>query len=143
MLLAAAALLVSCGKDDKDEIPSGTSYFMGKMEVVFMGTTFPTENVVVSFDYDKDRKQADILFNQVKFVPQMPVTIDIVIPAVPVTASGDILSFKGDGIVPTTGGIPYEQYTVSELAGSLSGDVLELSLKFGSFPTSFRGTRVE
>jgi hypothetical protein len=143
MLFAAVALLAACGKEGGDEMPSGELAYKGTMEVEFRGETVPTENVVVTVDYDKEKKTMDLLFHQVKFVPQMPVTLDILVPGIPVLILGGKISFSGEGIVPTTGGLPYEQYTVTGLAGALDEKGITFSLNFGSFPTSYSGTRVK
>ena len=143
VLFAAAVLLAACGKEGGDEMPSGELAYKGTMEVEFRGETVPTENVVVTVDYDKEKKTMDLLFHQVKFVPQMPVSLDILVPGIPVLILGGKISFSGEGIVPTTGGLPYEQYTVTGLAGALDEKGITFSLNFGSFPTSYSGTRVK
>ena len=103
VLFAAAVLLAACGKVGGDEMPSGELAYKGTMEVEFRGETVPTENVVVTVDYDKEKKTMDLLFHQVKFVPQMPVALDILVPQIPVLIQGGKISFSGEGIVPTTG----------------------------------------
>lgn len=143
VLFAAVALLVACGKEGGDEMPSGELEYKGTMKVEFEGETYPTENVVITVDYDEEKKTMDILFHQVKFVPRMPVNLDILIPQVPVLLFGNKISFSGEGIVPTTGGIPYEDYTVTGLVGALDEKGITFSLNFGSFPTSYTGTRVD
>ena len=141
-LIAAALLIVSCGSDSKNEsepLPSGITEYKGNMVVTFRGEDYTTENVVISFKYNKDTGKADILFNQVKFVPQMPVTLDIVVPGAAVTRIGDLYAITGDGIEPTSGGVPYEEYLVTNLIGQWDGSVLDISLLFGSYPTRFVG----
>ena len=113
------------------------------MTVVFQGQNVPTENVVLTVNYDQKKGQASILFNQVKFVPQMPVTLDITVPGVTATVSGEKVNLSAEGVEPTVGGVPYENYLVTGLNGSIYKGVLDISLKFGNFPTKFNGTHIE
>ena len=158
-ILAAALLIASCGSDSKDDnnsLPVGTTNYKGTMTVVFQGQDVPTENVVLTVNYDQkkgnvvltvnyDQKkgQASILFNQVKFVPQMPVTLDITVPGVTATVSGEKVNLSAEGVEPAVGGVPYEDYLVTGLNGSIYKGVLDISLKFGNFPTKFNGTLIE
>lgn len=145
-ILAAALLIASCGSDSKDDnnsLPVGTTSYKGTMTVVFQGQNVPTENVVLTVNYDQKKGQASILFNQVKFVPQMPVTLDITVPGVTATVSGEKVNLSAEGVEPTVGGVPYEDYLVTGLNGSIYKGVLDISLKFGNFPTKFNGTLIE
>ena len=139
-ILAAALLIASCGSDSKDDnnsLPVGTTNYKGTMTVVFQG------QVVLTVNYDQKKGQASILFNQVKFVPQMPVTLDITVPGVTATVSGEKVNLSAEGVEPTVGGVPYEDYLVTGLNGSIYKGVLDISLKFGNFPTKFNGTLIE
>ena len=137
-ILAAALLIASCGSDSKDDnnsLPVGTTNYKGTMTVVFQGQD--------TVNYDQKKGQASILFNQVKFVPQMPITLDITIPGVTATVSGEKVNLSAEGVEPTVGGVPYENYLVTGLNGSIYKGVLDISLKFGNFPTKFNGTLIE
>ena len=145
-IIAAALLLVSCGSDSKEEtkpLPSGTTEYKGNLIVTFQGENYTTENVVLTFKYKSETGTADILFNQVKFVPQMPVTLDIIVPGARVTRVGGLYAVSGTGIEPTAGGIPYEDYMVTDLIGQWDGEALDISLNFGSYPTRFVGELIK
>lgn len=147
-IFAAALLISACGSDNKEEngkepLASGTTDFKGTMVVVFQGEDVSTPDVTISVDYHKSTSTADILFKQVKFVPQMPVKLDITIPGVTAKQSGSTLLLSGTGIEPTVGSIPYEQYLVSNLSGNIKSGYLELQLSFGNFPTRFLGAQIE
>ena len=147
-IFTAALLLAACGSENKEEngketLPSGTTSFKGTMVVTYQGEDVSTPDVTISVNYHKTTSTADILFNQVKFVPQMPVKLDITVPGVTVKESGSTILLSGTGIEPTVAGIPYEQYLVSNLSGNIKSKYLELQLTFGNFPTRFLGAQIE
>lgn len=141
---AAALLSASCGKEETFEVPEGKTGYAGPLEVVYQGETYTTEDVSVTLDYDAAAGTVDIYMYQVRFVPQMPVVIDIMIPSVPVAVSGGTVSFAGEDIVPQMVGAggaltPVPNYTVTGLSGTFDEDAVAFSLLFGAFPTSYRG----
>lgn len=147
-ILTAALMLVACGSDNKEEngketLPSGTTSFKGTMVVTYQGEDVSTPDVTIIVDYHQSTSTADILFKQVKFVPQMPVKLDITVPGVTVKQNGSTILLSGAGIEPTVAGIPYEQYLVSNLSGNIKSKYLELQLSFGDFPTRFLGAQIE
>jgi hypothetical protein len=44
-------------------------------------------------------------------------------------------------VVPKALGGDYPRYTVTNLTGKIVGNELTFSLNFGSYPTSYRGTK--
>lgn len=147
-IFTAALLLAACGSENKEEkgkeaITPGITDFKGTMVVVYQGEDVSTPDVTISVDYHKASSTADILFKQVKFVPQMPVKLDITVPGVTVKQNGSTILLSADGIEPTAGGIPYEQYLVNGLSGNIKNGFLELQLSFGNFPTRFLGAEIE
>jgi hypothetical protein len=162
--LAASVLsFASCTKDDDeddkvDEDVVTAETFMGKMTVAFMGSDQVTDSVkidianVVYSDADKTEGTLDIELNQVKFVSQMPVSLDIIVPGVSFKVTGENMAeISGEGIIPTTGGVEYEMYKVSGLTGTITNedlsdktdDAIQFSLKFGEFPVSYSGSFVD
>lgn len=143
-MLFAAVMFTACNNDEgRDDQLDGTAVFTGSLTVTYQGNDIVTDNVRVEVDFDDDGKNADICFYGVKFVPQMPVSIDVEIPDVPYVMSGDDkYTFNADGIVPVSGEaeVPFPQYTVNGLKGVLGNANLELSLSFGDFPTKYSGT---
>ena len=147
-IFTAALLLAACGSENKGEngkepLVSGATDFKGTMVVTFQGEDVSTPDVTISVDYHKSTSTADILFKQVKFVPQMPVKLDITVPGVTVKQNGSTILLSGTGIEPTVAGVPYEQYLVSNLSGNIKSGYLELQLSFGDFPTRFLGAQIE
>lgn len=148
VIVLLSCAFFSCTKPDT-EITKDTPKYVGTMSVDYDGKHFDNKNVSVQIALSEDASKADIKMNKVKFVPAMPVTIDVIIPDVPVSHdSGEISSgfeFSGTDIVPWAFGGPYNKFRVFDLKGSLQGNVLSFSLIFEkdgktSIPTSFTGT---
>lgn len=141
MLLAVAG----CSKNnvnEEKETPR-SSVYSGSLNVVAGGKDNVTEGVEVNADIDKDGVLT-LVFHKVKFVPQMPVSLDVTVPDVKYSREADgSLLLSGDGIVPITMMQPYPKYTVAGLTGKMSAKALSVSLNFGEFPTSYSGNVVE
>lgn len=137
VLMVAA---VACGKKMDEPVPNVKADFNGTVTVEYQGQDFDNENIKVNYTPSADGKTADITIFQIKFVPQMPVTIDVTIPAVPVTVSSTGISFSGTDIIPTAMGGPVERYKVTNLTGNLVDGTINFSLNFGSYPTRYSGT---
>ena len=141
MLLAVAG----CSKSNVNEekVPPRSSVYSGSLNVVAGGKDNVTEGVEVNADIDKDGVLT-LVFHKVKFVPQMPVSLDVTVPDVKYSREADgSLLLSGDGIVPITMMQPYPKYTVTGLTGKMSAKALSVSLNFGEFPTSYSGNVVE
>ncbi len=141
MLLAVAG----CSKNNVNEEKEAprSSVYSGSLKVVAGGKDNVTEGVEVNADIDKDGVLT-LVFHKVKFVPQMPVSLDVTIPDVKYSREADgSLLLSGDGIVPITMMQPYPKYTVTGLNGKMSDKALSISLNFGEFPTSYSGNVVE
>lgn len=141
MLLAVAG----CSKNNVNEEKEAprSSVYSGSLNVVAGGKDNVTEGVEVNADIDKDGVLT-LVFHKVKFVPQMPVSLDVTVPDVKYSREADgSLLLSGDGIVPITMMQPYPKYTVTGLTGKMSAKALSVSLNFGEFPTSYSGNVVE
>lgn len=79
--------------------------------------------------------------NQIRFVPQMPVTIDVTVPGVTLQPGEKDIVLTCVEVVPKALGGDYPRYTVTNLTGKIVGNELTFSLNFGSYPTSYRGTK--
>ena len=120
------------------------------MTVVYDGKDFEQEGINVQVEFNEEQTSVDIKLHKVKFVPAMPVTIDVTILDVPAVKSEDgTWSFYGDGITPWAMGGPYKNYRADQLSGTISGSVLEFSLDFcnvkkgESYPTTYTGSLSE
>ena len=140
-------LITSCEKAPT-VITGDSPEFSGDMTVLYEGEPFEQEGIKVLAEFNEDKTMLDIKMMRVKFVPAMPVRIDVTILEIPVTEETDgIWSFYGDGITPWAMGGPYDGYRVDELKGTVSDSALEFSLDFyntrkrQAYPTSYSGNR--
>lgn len=140
--LFAAVLVVAaaCSKNDPVKIietPTETVY-SGTMTVVADGKDNVSENANVNVNLQDDGT-ATIIFNKVKFVPQMPVSLDVTVPGVTCETRENEIILSGNDIVPLTMGMPYAKYNVTSLNGKIIAGKLTVSLNFGEFATSYVG----
>lgn len=146
-LAAAACMFLACEKvpttigDDSPE-------YSGEMTVIYEGSDFTQEDIKVSVEFDSDSTFVDIMLHKVKFVPAMPVRIDVTIMDVPaVKVSEDTWSFEADGLTPWAMGGPYDKYRIDDIRGTLTKSSLKFSLGFyntkkaENYPTSYSGSR--
>ena len=143
--IAAIMALFLCGceknPDNGGQEPQpGILSFSGTMTVVFRGETVPTDNVKIDVSYEEDGTLS-LIFNQVKFVPQMPVSLDVKVSGITYIDRDGVVTFSGNNIIPTYGLVNAEMpdYTVTGLTGTISGNRLRFSLNFGAVPTSYEG----
>lgn len=142
--MAAALLLpVSCSKESgtaDEPMASGEYEYSGKMIVTAAGTDNVSENIEVDVILDAKSGKLNIEFEGVKFVPQMPVTLDVTVPGVAYVEKDGRVEFSGDGIIPLSGGVvPFPNYTVTSLSGTLDKSRISMKLKFGEYPVSYEG----
>lgn len=140
--LFAAVLVVAaaCSKNEPVKIietPAETVY-SGTMTVVADGKDNVSENVKVNVSLQDDGT-ATIIFNKVKFVPQMPVSLDVTVPGVTCETRENEIILSGNDIVPLAMGMPYERYKVTSLSGKIIAGKLTISLNFGGYATSYAG----
>ena len=148
-LVAALCLLASC-EEAPTEIIDNSPKYKGDMTVVYDGKDFEQDGINVQVEFNEEQTSVDIKLHKVKFVPAMPVAIDVTILDVPaVKAEDGTWSFYGDGITPWAMGGPYENYRADSLNGTIDGSVLEFSLDFcnvkkgESYPTTYTGSLSE
>ena len=93
----------------------------------------------MNFKPSADGKTGSLTIYQIKFVPQMPVTIDVTIPNINVTSTPEQINLECARVIPLAMGGEYPRYTVTDLKGSIVGKEISFSLNFGSVPTSYKG----
>lgn len=140
--LLLAAIACEKSEDPETPVPQPADY-AGTVTVEFEGTSFDNEDISVSFEPSEDGATASVTIHQIKFVPQMPITIDVTIPDIVLTVSGGKTLLSCESVDPIAMGGPYPRYHVSGLSGALEGDNLSFRLLFGDFPTSFTGKKSE
>ena len=133
--------LVCCTKDSAPIDYSVGLHYMGSVWVEYNGGSYENKDIEVSFTLSEDGKTADIRMNRIRFVPQMPVTVDTVLP-VTVTGSGNNYTFTADNVYPhSPAGVEQQKYRINKLSGMVTGNMLSFSLYFGDYPTTFTGSR--
>ena len=140
LIAAVSVVAAACSKNEPVKIietPTETVY-SGTMTVVADGKDNVSENVKVNVGFKEDGT-ATIIFNKVKFVPQMPVSLDVTVPGVTCEIRENEIILSGNDIVPLTMGMPYERYKVTSLTGKIIAGKLTVSLNFGEFATSYAG----
>lgn len=137
-----AIMLLGCTKENADEpMKPENADFKGTVTVIYQDQPFDNEGIVVNFIPSDDGITASITLQKIRFVPQMPVTIDVTIPDVKLVSSPTEITLSCEETIPLAMGGEYPRYKVTGLTGKLSGQNLEFSLKFGDYPTSYKGTR--
>lgn len=140
LIAAVSVVAAACSKNEPVKIietPAETVY-SGTMTVVADGKDNASENVKVNVSFQEDGT-ATIIFNKVKFVPQMPVSLDVTVPGVKCETRENEIILSGNDIVPLAMGMPYERYKVTSLTGKIIAGKLTISLNFGGFATSYAG----
>lgn len=141
-IAAMAFGLVACDNEKTPEpvidMDAPTAY-SGTVSVVVDGQTVSTPNSLIEIVPSEDGKSFSIVFKKVQFVIQMP-ALDITIPTLNYTVEDGVISFVAEGVIPLCMGGEFPQYIVTNLKGTITATSIELSLKFGEFETSFKGT---
>ena len=135
-------LLVSCGTKDEPEIiyPDPVGELTGSFSIINSdGTTFSMD--AVRAGYKIGEGTADITLYGVAFSPRMPMTLDMTMEGVGCTQSVGGYSLSASSIVPLALGRPFEQYTITDLSGSVTDSGLELRMKIGGLPSEYRAGR--
>lgn len=140
LIAAVSVVAAACSKNEPVKIietPAETVY-SGTLTVVAAGKDNVSENVKVNVNLQEDGT-ATIIFNKVKFVPQMPVSLDVTVPGVKCEIRKNEIILSGNDIVPLAMGMPYAKYKVTSLSGKIIAGKLTVSLNFGEFATSYVG----
>lgn len=140
LIAAVSVVAAACSKNEPVKIietPAETVY-SGTMTVVAGGKDNVSENVKVNVSLQDDGT-VTIIFNKVKFVPQMPVSLDVTVPGVKCEIRENEIILSGNDIVPLAMGMPYAKYKVTSLTGKITAGKLTVSLNFGEFATSYVG----
>ena len=117
-LMAILALAVSCsGEDDGPNYPLlKNEVFYGKL---MLDGSLISDDVKCELGIVEDA--ATVTIYGVSFAPSMP-AMDIVIPAIKCTRSGDNCFISGTDVIPLVNGVPVEMYKMTKVEGMLAGD---------------------
>jgi hypothetical protein len=147
IILAFVFAFIACEKAPT-VITDDSPEYTGTMIVAYEGEDFRQNDIKVLGEFDQSKTTIDIKLQKVKFVPAMPIRIDVTIMDIPVVSTGeDSWTFEADDLTPWAMGGPYDTYRVDDLCGTISGDSIEFSLGFfntkkqENYPTSYSGVR--
>lgn len=143
--ISTVLLFLSCEKPPTvitDQSPS----YSGTMTVLYEGEDFVQTGIAVKAEPDEKASVLDIMLEKVKFVPAMPIRIDVTIMDVPFEEAADgSFNFSVDNVVPWALGGPYDTYRVDNLTGVIKDGKISFSLDFFNtkkniaYPTSYAG----
>ena len=140
--LLALTALAACSKEPQPVATTDTSgQYRGTVSVDYEDTVYDNENILVSLK--EEEGGLTLMIYDIKFVPQMPLTVTVTIKGIPFYRYGDRLEFSGDNIVPYSGILPFKSRTVYGLEGVARDKELTFSLRFGDSPTRFHGSLAE
>jgi len=143
--VAVALLIAACNKKDEPENPASQTSFAKATLFEALGTnTVPNvegEQHHLSYSLDSVRVEAvivtdstlDIKLYGINFSSKMPVTIDMVIPAVSYTRTVEKITISGDSIIPTMGGNPFNRYAIYDLSGTITADSFTFTNTYGTY----------
>ena len=141
LILATSALfLLACNKPADEPLVPVEANYVGTVTVIYQDAPFDTEDIEVNFTPAEDGKTGSLTIYKIRFVPQMPVTIDVTIPDINVTSTAGQINLSCTNVIPLAMGGEYPRYTVTDLQGSIVGKEISFSLNFGTVPTSYRGS---
>ena len=148
MILAAmAAVLVSCEKEETDNIKQEEDVVTVSSDTVFYSGTLlanassgdcQTPDTKICINPSDKADSTSITIFKAKLAQRMP-AMDIIIPGITVNKNGNVTVLAADSTVPLAMGNPFPNYTVTEFEGEILNDEITFSLKFGSTPTSYSG----
>lgn len=146
-ILAVLTLLVSVSCEaPPTQITDLSPDYQGEMTVLYDGESFEQNGIQVKAEFDEDMNSLDIMLKKVKFVPAMPIRIDVTIMDVPCSENADgSFTFAADDLIPWAMGGPYDTYRVDDLSGTISDDGLSFDMLFFNtkknegYPTSYSG----
>ena len=145
LFVAVALMIVACNKKDEPENPASQTSFAKATLLEALGTnTVPNvegEQHNLPYSLDSVRVEAvivtdstlDIKLYGINFSSKMPVTIDMVIPAVSYTRTVEKITISGDSIIPTMGGNPFNRYVIYDLSGTITADSLTFTNTYGTY----------
>ena len=145
LFVAVALMIAACNKKDEPENPASQTSFAKATLFEALGTnTVPNvegEQHNLPYSLDSVRVEAvivtdstlDIKLYGINFSSKMPVTIDMVIPAVSYARTVEKITISGDSIIPTMGGNPFNRYVIYDLSGTITADSLTFTNTYGTY----------
>ena len=105
------------------------------------GKSFKTTDTYYEVVINTDTRCANIYMNKASFIGSMP-ALDIVLNNVPFVIAGGRLVFNLDNIIPSIGGVPYNQFPIKNFKGGMEFDK-GMNLSFDCEPATVAGSKYE
>jgi hypothetical protein len=143
LLIALAGLMVvACENGKNNDLPKNpdSTCFKGKMTVDQNDGTFYVQTDV-EVDYEIKDGKLNFVMYKVKFASGMPVKLDMVVEGASYEETANGCTISGDKIVPYAMGGPFEQFTITNLVGSVNDNKMTLSFVCGGYPVEYEGTK--
>lgn len=143
LLIALAGLMVvACENGKNNELPKNpdSTCYKGKMTVDQNDGTFYVQTDV-EVDYEIKDGKFNFVMYKVKFASGMPVKLDMVVEGASYEETANGYTISGDNIVPYAMGGPFEQFTITNLVGSVNDNKMTLSFVCGGYPVEYEGTK--
>ena len=140
LFATSALLLMACNKPADEPLVPEEANYVGTVTVIYQDAAYDTEDIEVNFTPAQDGKTGSLTIYKIRFVPQMPVTIDVTIPDIDLTSTTEQINLSCTNVIPLAMGGEYPRYTVTDLQGSIVGKEISFSLNFGTVTTSYRGS---
>jgi len=144
-VVSAFSIFVSC-EAPPTSISGQSPDYHGEMTVLYENESFVQRGIEVKAQFDEDKGTLDIMLKKVKFVPAMPVRIDVTIMNIPCSENADeTFTFAADDLVPWAMGGLYDTYRVDDLVGTISDGELLFEMVFfntkknAGYPTTYVG----
>ena len=140
-ILCLGLALMMCGCEPDADQNFEKQVFVGTVSVDYKDSTYENKNITVEVE-EASEGLLDITIRSIRFVEEMPVTIDVTFPEVPYTKSKDNITFFIDTVVPWMGNAPVERYTSKSLAGLItSNGGISFTVQIADYPTRYTGKR--
>lgn len=145
LFVAVALMIAACNKKDEPENPASQTSFAKATLFEALGTNtvlnVEGEQHNLPYSLDSVRVEAvivtdstlDIKLYGINFSSKMPVTIDMVIPAVSYTRTVEKITISGDSIIPTMGGNPFNRYVIYDMSGTITADSITFTNTYGTY----------
>ena len=144
LLLSLVSLaFVACENGDNNALPNKpveSECYTGTMTVDQNDGTMYTQDEV-QVDYEILDGKLNFVMYKVKFAEGMPIKLDMVVEGVDCIGAVGHYILTGDNIIPYAMGGPFEQFTITKLAGAITNDTMTLSFMCGEYPVTYSGTK--
>ena len=135
--------VVACENGNNNDLPNkptASKCYKGTMDVDQNDGTFYTQHDV-EVDYELKDGKLNFVMYKVKFANGMPIKLDMVVEGVDCIGAAGHYVLTGDNIIPYAMGGPFEQFTITQLEGTIDANTMTMSFLCGEYPVTYSGTK--